>query len=133
MISGKDVNFNDETHVLTINGEKHAVGDPGEIDALDVRVSAVETSKLNKNAMQFGSSMFPAADVGLQTIVVTFATPFENIPKVLVTWDDLPPLQTYFKYPLKIMSVTKEAFTVRAERLIASENWYISYLAVDLS
>lgn len=42
MISGKDVNFNDETHVLTINGEKHAVGDPGEIDELNERLTALE-------------------------------------------------------------------------------------------
>lgn len=41
MISGIDVNFNDETHVLSINGKKHAVGDPGEIDALDERVTAL--------------------------------------------------------------------------------------------
>lgn len=44
MISGRDVNFNDETHVLTINGEKHAVGDPGEIATLEERISDIEDS-----------------------------------------------------------------------------------------
>lgn len=45
MLSNKDINFNDEKQILTINGEEHAVGDPaipGEIDALDERVTALE-------------------------------------------------------------------------------------------
>lgn len=46
MLSNKDINFDDERQILTINGEAHAVGDPavpGEIDALDERVTALET------------------------------------------------------------------------------------------
>ena len=45
MLSNKDINFDDERQILTINGEPHAVGDPaipGEIDALDERVTALE-------------------------------------------------------------------------------------------
>lgn len=46
MISNKDINFNDELQILTINGEKHAVlGDPvipGEIDSINDRVTALE-------------------------------------------------------------------------------------------
>lgn len=46
MLSNKDINFDDSRQILTINGEEHAVGDPeisGEIDALDERVTALET------------------------------------------------------------------------------------------
>jgi len=45
MLSNKDINFDDTRQILTINGEGHAVGDPsipGEIDALDERVDALE-------------------------------------------------------------------------------------------
>lgn len=45
MLSNKDINFDDARQILTINGEEHAVGDPavpGEIDALDERVTALE-------------------------------------------------------------------------------------------
>ena len=45
MLSNKDINFDDARQILTINGEPHAVGDPaipGEIDALDERVTALE-------------------------------------------------------------------------------------------
>lgn len=45
MLSNKDINFDDERQILTINGEEHPVGDPaipGEIDALDERVTALE-------------------------------------------------------------------------------------------
>lgn len=47
MLSNKDINFDDERQILTINGEAHPVGDPaipGEIDALDERVTALEES-----------------------------------------------------------------------------------------
>ena len=46
MLSNKDINFDDDSQILTINGEAHAVGNPeisGEIDALDERVTALET------------------------------------------------------------------------------------------
>lgn len=46
MLSNKDINFDDARQILTINGEAHAVGDPeisGEIEALDERVTALET------------------------------------------------------------------------------------------
>lgn len=45
MLSNKDINFDDERQILAINGEAHAVGDPaipGEIEALDERVTALE-------------------------------------------------------------------------------------------
>lgn len=45
MLSNKDINFDDARQILTINGEPHTVGDPGipgEIDALDERVTALE-------------------------------------------------------------------------------------------
>ena len=60
MISGKDVNFNDVTHVLTINGEKHAVGDPGDIDALKERVTALEA--VNTGIFTVDESLLPNAE-----------------------------------------------------------------------
>jgi len=45
MLSNKDINFDDERQILTINGDEHAVGDPaipGEIEELDERVTALE-------------------------------------------------------------------------------------------
>lgn len=80
--------------------------------------------KINKTAIQSGKSVFPPAAVGTQTVTVTFPTAFTHTPQVMVSWDDTPALQSYFKYPLKVDTITTTGFTVRAERLNANSNWY---------
>ena len=78
-----------------------------------------------------GKSLFPPAEVGSQTVTVTFPTAFAHVPQVMVSWDDTAALPTYFKYSLKIERVTTTGFTVKGERLLASENWYFRWIAVD--
>lgn len=87
--------------------------------------------KINKTAIQMGRAVFPSAAVGVQTVTVTFPTAFTHKPQVMVTWDDNQALPTFFKYPLNIADITTTGFTVKAERLIASENWWFRYIAVD--
>ena len=61
MLSNKDINFNDETQVLSINGEKHAVlGDPaipGQIEDLDARVAAIEDAITEKFEVALSSAI----------------------------------------------------------------------------
>lgn len=88
-------------------------------------------SKINKTAIQMGRTMFPSAEVGVQTVTVTFPTAFAHTPQVMVSWDDNQSLPTFFKYPLNIKNITTTGFTVQAERLNAKDNWWFRYIAVD--
>lgn len=86
MISGKDVNFNDETHVLSINGKKHAVGNPGDIDALETRVSALEGGQLKVAEVSATMSVITAdakAIGGYRSVSSTskLLSTFEGYPK----------------------------------------------------
>lgn len=134
MLSNKDIRVENEN--LIINGEKNPIVQDvseieGDIETLDDRTTVLEISKLNKTAIQTGREAFPPAEIGLQTIIVTFPQPFENIPSVIASWDDSPTLASYFKFPLLILDVTKTTFTIRAERLNANSNWFFRYIAVD--
>ena len=87
--------------------------------------------KINKTSIQSSKAVFPPAEVGVQTVTVTFPTAFTHIPQVMVSWDDNQALPTFFKYPLHIAEITTTGFTVQAERLNASANWWFRYIAVD--
>lgn len=96
--------------------------------SLNQKVSGIV---LTKNNIQSRTASFPPAEIGRQSVTVTFPTAFDNIPQVMVAWDDTPLLQDFFKYPIKVTNITKTGFTVIAERIVATNTWYFKYIAVD--
>jgi hypothetical protein len=106
-------------------------GNPVKSGGIKTYVDNAVSPKINKTAIQMGKGVFPPAEVGVQTVTVNFPTAFTHIPQVMVSWDDTPALPTFFKYSLKIENITTKGFTVQAERLNASANWWFRYIAVD--
>lgn len=108
-------------------GSNNAVASGGTKTYVDNLVSP----KINKTSIQSSKAAFPPAAVGVQTVTVTFPTAFAHTPQVMVSWDDNQSLPSFFKYPLHIAGITTTGFTVQAERLNESANWWFRYIAVD--
>lgn len=76
MLSNKDIRV--EGNYLIINGEKHLLGDPGEIDALDTRLEAVENAITYKAGDVIENENVVAAAIGTSTSDCYFSVPISK-------------------------------------------------------